>query len=52
MSLDELWSLHLEVTAELIKTITARKDELEKYLRKLPNRGVRRPNAGKRQNGT
>jgi len=32
---DELWSLHLEISAELQKRITARIDELEQCLRKL-----------------
>jgi hypothetical protein len=54
MSNDELWSLHLEVSAELTKRLAARIDELDECLRKLPTsapnrRALRRPNAGERQ---
>ena len=47
MSLDELWSLHQAIVAELSRKMTAEKARLEERLRKLdPNalgRGTGRP---------
>jgi DNA-binding protein H-NS len=43
LSTDELWALHEEITAALAARIAAETDVLEERLRRLLNRGPRRP---------